>query len=255
MAMRVTLLLCAVLALVPGWASAEPTGTPAERAQVYADLGYAAYQNEDWNKAIEMYLESYKLSSTADLLFNIAVIYDRKLGNKAMALEYFRKHNAAADTNPDLVAKANLRIENLTHETPVGDTRKSGPAAPPLPPDKGANMRIGGIVAATVGMVALGAGIGFGVAAISKMGEAKTAGCDSTGCPNDTAAQLERTANSRGNYSTLGVVAGGALVVAGVTLYVLAPNKPSRAESATATLMFRPTLTPNAAGIGLAGTF
>jgi tetratricopeptide (TPR) repeat protein len=253
--MRVTLLLCVALALAPGWASAEPTGTPAERAQVYADLGYAAYQNEDWNKAIEMYLESYKLSSTADLFFNIAVIYDRKLGNKSMAIEYFRKHNAAADTNPDLVAKANRRLEDLTHETPVGDTRKSSPTALPRPPDKGANMRIGGIVAATVGMIALGAGIGFGVAAISKMDEAKAAGCDSTGCPNDTAAELERTANSRGNYSTIGVVAGGALVAAGVTLYVLAPNKPSRAESATATLMFRPTLTPNTAGIGLAGTF
>ena len=106
-----------------------------------------------------------------------------------------------------------------------------------------------------MGMVALGAGIGFGVAAMSKMDEAKTAGCDSTGCPSDTAAALERTANSRGNYSTIGVVAGGVLVAAGVTLYMLAPSKPSRGESATATLMFRPALTPNAAGIGLAGTF
>jgi hypothetical protein len=79
--MRVIVLLCVALTLAPGLASGEPTGTPAERAQVYADLGYAAYQKADWNKAIEMYLESYKLSSTADLLFNIAVIYDRKLGN------------------------------------------------------------------------------------------------------------------------------------------------------------------------------
>jgi tetratricopeptide (TPR) repeat protein len=255
MAMRVTLLLCAALALVPGWAAAEPTGTPAERAQAYADLGYAAYQHEDWNKAIEMYLESYKLSSTADLLFNIAVIYDRKLGNKAMAIEYFRKHNAAADPNPDLVAKANRRIESLTHEAPVGDTGRSGPTAPPPPPDRGANMRMGGIATATAGVIALGVGIGFGIAAISKMDQAKTAGCDSTGCPNAAAAALERTANSRGNDSTIGVVAGGVLVAAGVTLYVLAPSKPSRTESATATLMLRPTLTPNTAGIGLAGTF
>ena len=253
--MRATLLLCAALALVPGWASAEPADTPAERAQAFADLGYAAYQNEDWNKAIEMYLESYKLSSSADLLFNIAVIYDRKLGNKSMAIEYFRKHNAAADANPDLVAKANRRIEDLIHETPAGDTHKSGPTVPPLPRDKGANMRIGGIVAATVGVIGLGVGIGFGIAAISKMDQAKTAGCDSTGCPNEAAAQLERTANSRGNYSTIGVVAGGVLIAAGVTLYVLAPSKPPRAEPATATLMFRPTLTPNMAGIGLVGTF
>jgi Tetratricopeptide repeat len=110
------------------------------------------------------------------------------------------------------------------------------PPAPPLttPPantakaadsSAGSGQRITGLVLGGAGAVGLGLGAFFGLQASSKWSDAKSKCADYPyGCAAD-AQDLRSSAHSQATVSTVGFLAGGALLAAGVALYLTAPSK------------------------------
>lgn len=98
------------------------------------------------------------------------------------------------------------------------------------------------VVLGGASLVALGAGIGFGLSAASKKDELATA-CRNypSGCPLDRRDELETTyddASRAAAYSTLGIVAGVVFLGAAVGLYLTAPKYTSRIARSAARIEF-----------------
>jgi tetratricopeptide (TPR) repeat protein len=132
-------------------------------------------------------------------------------------------------------------------------------AAPP-PPEKpirpgkvGRGRRIGGVVLVGLGLGGLGAGGGFTVIARRRNAEAKEiCGGDIDRCePTNTADAQGKIDDARlaANISTAAFIAGGALVVTGVILYITAPKAERRAVS------IAPLVDATTAGIALSGRY
>jgi hypothetical protein len=102
-----------------------------------------------------------------------------------------------------------------------------------------------------VGAVGLAVGAIFGLRAIGRMNDSK-GDCDANDfCgPDGKTARLD--ARSAGTVSTIGFAAGGVLVAAGATMFLL--GKPHRAPTA-ATLAASPVASRDQAGIALWGAF
>ncbi|MDB5212757.1 MAG: hypothetical protein JWO86_684 [Myxococcaceae bacterium] len=80
-----------------------------------------------------------------------------------------------------------------------------------------------GLVVMGVGVVGLGVGTYFGVAAKSKVDESNRQGCNGNVCPPD-AASTRRDALSAADISTVAFVAGGVLAAGGLVLALTAPS-------------------------------
>jgi hypothetical protein len=110
----------------------------------------------------------------------------------------------------------------------------------------GSALKVVGLVAGGLGIVGLGLGAGFGLAALST----KSAHCDSSGaCDPGTA----RTAYDRATVSTAGFVAGGVLLGLGATLFLLAPSGGTEHPAASVTI--GPMVGSSAGGLELGGTW
>lgn len=120
-------------------------------------------------------------------------------------------------------ATATLTVPELEIDT----TPAAPPPSAPLPADRaestGSTQRVVGLVVGGVGVAGLAIGTVFGLSAKSTHDDAKThcrteALCDAQGLA------LTDDARASGNVSTVAFVAGGALVVGGVVLFVTAPS-------------------------------
>jgi hypothetical protein len=91
--------------------------------------------------------------------------------------------------------------------------------------DPGAARRTTGLILGGVGVVGIGLGAFFGVSASSKWSDAKDKCTDYPyGCGEDGASK-QADARSAATISTVGFVAGGALLAAGAVLYFTAPKQ------------------------------
>jgi hypothetical protein len=78
-----------------------------------------------------------------------------------------------------------------------------------------------------VGILGIGAGAIFGVQASSKWSDAKSKCSDYPyGCTPE-AQDMQSSAKSAGTISTVGFIAGGALLATGLVLYFTAPKRES----------------------------
>jgi hypothetical protein len=122
------------------------------------------------------------------------------------------------------------------------------PEAPQGKPSSG--LRTAGLVAGGIGVVGLGVGAIFGLRAIGRMNDSKK-DCEGDVCgPEGREARYD--ARSAGTASTIGFVAGGVLVAAGFTMYLV--GKPRPAPGA-ATLSATPYVSGREAGVALGGAF
>lgn len=109
------------------------------------------------------------------------------------------------------------------------------PEPPPPPPetsDPGTPIRIGGLVAAGVGLVGVGLGAAFGLVASSRLSDSNADNhCDAQNTCDAVGLGLRADAKSAATISTIGFIAGGVLIAGGLTMFVLAP-KSSPAQTA-----------------------
>jgi hypothetical protein len=126
----------------------------------------------------------------------------------------------------------------------------------PLPPEGRSNgMRIASFAALGVGAVGLGVGTVFGLQSMSKRSEADELCPDPNRCPvsqRDKVEGLDDDARKAQTLATIGFIAGGVGVAAGVTLFLLSGKK----QDQTA-LQRGPTIHPwlGLGSAGVTGTF
>jgi hypothetical protein len=221
------------------------------RAQAGADQAYEAYQRGEYPQAIALYLDSYRLVPTADALFNIASIYDKKLHDVQLAAEFYRRCAASPDASSDLVERSTSRLAALSSPpSPLA----APPVVAPMRPtssgsDPGSAMRTVGLIAGAIGVAGIGTGTAFGLMAQSQHSRATSAGCGNGSCPTQAAAATEEDAATKANISTVAFAVGGAVFVGGVLLYLLAPR---RADEPAVTAA--PIVGPGALGVAISGT-
>jgi tetratricopeptide (TPR) repeat protein len=253
-------------------APAQPANTT-ETIEQLADRAYAAQAAGKFSDAIAIYLKAYDLSKDSLILLNIATIYDRKLNQRQLAEEYYRRYSIAPDADPDRVKKVTERLTALKHEEdeerakaaaappptapttqptlpPPTDTHPLAP--PPDAPSPGSGMRTAGIIVGAVGIAGVGTSLLLGLAAKNKNDDANAV-CNGSACASQTGVDLAKTAGSYATGSTIAFAAGLALLGGGILLYALAPSASS--SSSTTGIFLSPRVDLTGAGVALHGAF
>lgn len=133
----------------------------------------------------------------------------------------------------------------------------STPAAAPRPRDDGSGQRTVGLIVGGVGAAGLAAGAITGFMAIGKSNDAKAICATDGPCASREAVDAADNAKTMGLISTVGFIAGGALLATGAVLYVTAPSaEPLRGSAGSRTaLRVAPSVGPTGGGVILGGRF
>src|SRR6187402_1333343 len=144
-------------------AHAQPSAGDAKLAEGLAQEAFDAYDRGEFLPAIALYKDAYEASPAAMILFNIANIYDKKVGDKKQALTYYERYLRSSDTEPGLVKRASERVDIIHAEleaarssqaegrppsrpvAPPTLTRMASPAVPPPVAGRGSRLRIVGL--------------------------------------------------------------------------------------------------------------
>lgn len=187
-----------------------------------SEQAYGRYEAGDFPSAVALYMKAYALTVDSRILFNVAQIYDKKVQDRDLAIEYYRRYLKSTTTEVDLVRKATERVAELQRQLedkPRADVSPPkappGPALPP-PPAPEAPSRPYWIGYGTAGLFAAGAAVtgALALSAGSSLGSATFAG--STPPPD-----VESTASrAKALGITTDVLIGSAVVAAAVTLIV-----------------------------------
>jgi hypothetical protein len=270
-----------------------PASPPAASSPATAEqLAGEAYQQHTaghYAEAIAKYLEAYEISKAGVILFNVATIYDRRLRERELAEDYYRRYLGAPDAEPELVKKANDRLTALKKEdadaasaakaASVAPLPSTAPAPPPAaapapapasspasspaeaPRDAsspGRPLRTAGIVVGAVGIAGVGASLVLGLVAKGKNDDANAI-CNGAACSSDRGVSLAKDAGTFATASTVAFVTGLVLVGGGVTMYLVAPRDTSASSTSSASASPSVTLGPlfgaTSAGMSVRGSF
>lgn len=134
--MRLTAVLAAALLFASSAsAQARPAGIPiddVEAAKAHFAAGSAYYEQANYADAVKEFNEAYRLSKKTDLLYNIAVSYER-LGDYGSAIAALQRYLSERPNASDRVT-IETRIENLQRRRDEEEARLKAPA-PPDPPE------------------------------------------------------------------------------------------------------------------------
>lgn len=130
-----------------------------------------------------------------------------------------------------------LAVEPLSSQLAVEPVaERLGLAPPPTPPARKitwTGRRVAGGIVGAVGLAAIGAGAGFGAAALRHKNESNADGhCGAANRCDPTGIQLREQAFEAASASTALFLAGGAALVVGVTLLALPTSAPAPARAA-----------------------
>jgi hypothetical protein len=98
--------------------SARPrAGTPSSAdtalAEKYAALAFDAYSRKAYAEAVGLYERGLAVAPSADILYNIARIYDLGLRHRALAMDYYRRYVDDPGAVPSRILIANQRLAEL----------------------------------------------------------------------------------------------------------------------------------------------
>jgi len=217
-------------------------------ARVHYDRGMAHYELGEFIAAIEEFKKSYAMSQAPGLLFNMAQAsrlgkdYDqalhfyrtylrvrpdapnredveKRISELEPIVEAHRKVDLEKNVEARQAAAKRLAETETTPETP----RASDERPRPLPPS-GKKERAAGIAVGVIGLGALGAGVGLGVAALDAQN--KLSKLAATMCSWDaTQSNLYQTGQRAAVAATALYVVGAAAVVTGVILVAVGVRK------------------------------
>jgi tetratricopeptide (TPR) repeat protein len=227
-------LFVAVMAISSvAFAQAAPTANDNEAARAHFMAGSAYYEQANYADAVKEFNEAYRLSQRPDLLYNIALAYERleNLDEAIGALEkYLTLKPGAQDRN--IIA---ARIENLKKRRASAQAAPSPapivaqPPPPTQPPPRKprhvASLAVGG-----VGLAVLIAAVGTGAAALRDQSELDSV-CQNMRCPASKQGQIdEGKALALSTDVLIGV--GSAMVLTGVILLIVESRRPQPARTA-----------------------
>jgi len=246
---RCSLLLAVGLLLnVPGAAAARTAdGADSDeaitRAEQKAAQAFDAYRAKHFAQAVALYVEAYDASPNADILYNIARIYDTKVGDRPLAINFYRRYISDPGAVAERIQLANERLLALreaelatTRTAPVPREPAPGPAvaAPAAPAPSWTGSELTGTILGATGVVALGIGTGFGFAAMDETSTMRDL-CDGNLCREQRGIDAAESATKHARISTIGFASGGALLALGAAFYFWPSGERSRsAEQASA---------------------
>jgi len=251
---------------------ASPALADESSRQTVEQLAEKAYQQHAAGKyadSISTYLKAYEISKASETLFNVATIYDRKLNERELAADYYRRYIRQPDANPDLVRRATERLTTMKREAQEEQARKAALPVPTAPvpastpatasPEAAPKARAdpgwhaAGIIVGATGVAGVLAGLALGAAAKTK-NDTANGECSGPSCASQQGVIDARDAGRFATFSTVAVAAGGALVAVGLALYIAAPSRPYSARTGS-TLTIAPQAGSRGGGVSLAVTF
>lgn len=248
-------------------ATPESSAATTALAEDYAEQAYQAYQARRHADAIALYRKAYDTFPSADMLYNIARIYDTGLKDRPLAITFYRRYVADPGAVPERIRMANGRLAQLKEAEAVAIAVQSAtrsyprvPAAPwPGPPirDRGEQLfwsrwRVVSVATGAAGVLALGVGAGYGLSAMAKADIVDQV-CEGNLCRDQRGVDASYAARDRATLATLGVAVGGGLVAASALMFFLAPGADPPGEGQS--LAFAPLATPSQMGIQVGGAF
>jgi tetratricopeptide (TPR) repeat protein len=240
--MRLAVLVAALVATVPAVCAAA-NADPARDARLHYDRGMAHYELGEFRAAVNEFKQAYALSQAPGLLFNLAQA--SRLGKDYdQALHFYRTYlrvrpdapnredveKRIVELEPIVEARRQAEVARLA-APPVAPPSATTPETPrssdtrprPIPPG-GKSERIAGLVVGAIGVGALGAGLGLGLAARSAQNRL-TDVANQMGNWSADDAKLYQTGQREALAATSMYVIGGAAVATGVILYVVGVRK------------------------------
>lgn len=173
-------LACAALALpialAPlAHAADEPPSDPTARAEWLSTQAETAFSEKRFADAIRLYLDAWEASPAASILYNVAFIYDKRLDDPELAIDYYDRAARSPDADADLKAKARARIATLQAQLAGNKPPPDKPPPDKPPPDKPPGPHRAGsagpwILLGTGGAVLAG-GVVMGLVASSTQGD------------------------------------------------------------------------------------
>jgi tetratricopeptide (TPR) repeat protein len=236
--MMCTALCVAALSAMPSTAHAQDGKPASTESDKLSDQAFEAYKRGAYAEAIALYTKAYQASPDGAIIFNIARIYETKLNDQMLAMEYYRRYLYAPDADAELVKRANERLTALKaqvdaqsvmkNQKPAPQTAQPATGAPPpgadtAEPQKSTAVRTIGLVTGAIGIVGLGVGTVAGIMAVNKNNDAGSL-CNGNACRSQDALTLTSDARSAASVSTVSFIAGGALLAAGAALFLFAPT-------------------------------
>ncbi|HKU43521.1 MAG TPA: hypothetical protein VJR89_35405 [Polyangiales bacterium] len=257
-------------ALVPAAAQDAQPSPEVARAEAFATEAYQAYERKEYERAVELYQQALAAAPSADIIYNLARIYDSKLRDRKRAIEFYERYTLDTGAEPNRVRTANERLAELRELDSVANEQPReapqpaaaavsarpeapAPAQPPPPKARGGlnGVQLAGLISGAAGIAALGVGVGFGIAAKSDADVAHEM-CDGNQCSTQEGVDAALAADRAATVSTVAFIAGGTLVAIGVTFLLVGSSGGSQEH---ARLSVSPAAGPGLLGLRTAGTF
>jgi tetratricopeptide (TPR) repeat protein len=247
--------------------------SPVSLAERRAGEAFDAYGKGDYNSAVALYLEAYNAAPSGAALYNIARIYDTKLADRPLAISFYRRYIAHPGANTAQIVIASQRLQALNEAEFAAQRAQTDNA--PSPSQKQAQARAGprsapetasgthngwstlrwtGLVVGALGVVGVGVGAGFGLAAMSHANTAHDS-CTGNDCTSQHGVDAAHSAHDDATISNLGFATGGALLVTGAAFILLGSDKPATQTATVSTTSVRCEPQLSASGLSLAVAF
>jgi tetratricopeptide (TPR) repeat protein len=218
-------------------ASELASGHDVAEAERLAGAAFAAYEQQQYARAIELYEQAWSAAPSADISFNIARVYDRGLKDPGRARDYYRRYVADPNAVPHRRRIAELRLAELQvtpaetePTTPVlaepPATTLTGSATAPLqvaPTSLWTPRKLTALVLGGAGVSALGLGLGFALSAQGERNEWQQ-DCDGNACTSQRAVDAARSAGRKADIATVALASGAGLLGIGAALWWLGPS-------------------------------
>jgi tetratricopeptide (TPR) repeat protein len=271
--LAIPLLTSLLLAAAPPSARAEtpPSATrDVALAEQHAAEAFEAYKRGDHARAVVLYHNALTAAPSADILYNIARVYDLGLGNRQQAIDYYERYTTQPDAVPSRLEAARQRLIEL-HATEDANTAAPGMdaiarefpldapdlpapnAAPSHDGDRLGPLTVAAIAVGTAGLVGVGVGVGFGLSARSES-EAWKSDCDGNACTSQRGVDAAEAANRRATIATLGFGIGGGLLALAAVLWIVDGSGDDDSDD-SASLDFIPRASGSELGGAIGGRF
>jgi tetratricopeptide (TPR) repeat protein len=249
-----------------------PTLTESQLQQVerLTNQAFELHKQGKYAESIALYVKAYEINKASDILFNVATVYDRKLHERELAAEYYRRYIRTPDPNPELVKRATERLTGLKKEAeeeaakraalpPAAGGGQGAQAAPSGPTPEEREDRLSasktwhtiGIVTGAVGLLGVAGGVlGAGGAANYYNGKANQ-DCTGSVCRSQQGVDDASKAGTWATISTVATAAGAGVLAIGVAMYFAAPKPFPAAGQIT----IAPQIGSSGGGMSVAGTF
>ena len=212
-------LVATAATVTPAWA-ADPAGPeapptdPTARAEWLSNQAEVAFSEKRFADAIRLYLDAWEAAPAASILYNVAFIYDKRLDDAELAIDYYERAAASPDADDDLKTKARARVAALRNQKPPVDKPPIDKPPPAEGPSAGP-----WILTATGGALVLGGAV-MGFIASSTQSDFESA----------SDADEKRTLQSQGRTEALvaDILMGtGALAIGVGVVWMLIDTGPS----------------------------